>query len=202
KDLFDDYADRFETHLDQLDYRAPELLRNAILKTLSNSENPRPVFNMALDIGCGTGKCGELFRPFSKTIHGVDLSSKMTTKAGERNVYDHVFEADAATLLKSTSEYYDLVIAADVLIYIGDLNQLFSALETNSVPDRLFAFSTETCEGDGFKLLEYGRFAHSVAYIHSIAEQFDYSIAYSQNETLRQQSGQPVPGRIFILKKN
>ena len=55
--LFDDYAERFDHHLvESLGYRVPELL-HATLQSI------RPSGRLdILDLGCGTGLCGPLFR--------------------------------------------------------------------------------------------------------------------------------------------
>ncbi|HVY53681.1 MAG TPA: tetratricopeptide repeat protein, partial [Gammaproteobacteria bacterium] len=58
--LFDYYADHYEQHLlNALHYQAPQVLLNAFLTTSA----PDDKLNI-LDIGCGTGLCGQLFKPY------------------------------------------------------------------------------------------------------------------------------------------
>ena len=97
----------------------------------------------------------------------------MIAKARERGVYDRLMVGDAAAMLDVVGrpEALDLIVAADALVYIGDLAPLFAAVATALAPDGLFAFSVETCEGDGFKLEPTMRFAHSRPYVETKARE-------------------------------
>ena len=59
---------------------------------------------------------------------------------------------DAVTPMRERPNAFDLIVAADVFVYVGDLAPLFAAVGTALTADGLFAFSVETREGDGFKL--------------------------------------------------
>ena len=94
--LFDGYADGFEEHLvEVLNYRAPTILVDGLRRMQRQ-------FGCALDLGCGTGLCGVLLKPLSKTLHGVDLSRNMVERAAARGVYDAVAQADVAQYLADT----------------------------------------------------------------------------------------------------
>src|SRR4029077_10060116 len=123
--LFDDYADRFDTHLvGILRYRAP----HAILAALQDVCADRPPrFAHALDLGCGTGLMGEAIRPFAERLDGVDLSPLMLAKARAKLVYDRLAEAEIVAFVRgSPDRAFDLVLAADVLVYVADLAPVFS----------------------------------------------------------------------------
>ena len=121
--LFDDYAKRFDHHLvEVLDYKVPKLLKNILLGLQSKNVN----FDVAIDLGCGTGLSGEAFRPLCKKLVGIDLSPKMLEIAKKKEVYDVIENIDINKYLNNDLEKYDLFIATDVLIYIGDLSQLIS----------------------------------------------------------------------------
>ncbi len=114
---------------------------------------------------------GEALRGRVDRLVGVDLSAAMIAKAAERNVYDELVVDDATTLLTSGPRaVFDLIVAADALVYVGDLAPLFAAAATALAADGLFAFSVETHEGDGFKLEPTMRFAHSRNYIEAAAQ--------------------------------
>jgi hypothetical protein len=85
--LFDDYAETFDSSLESLEYRAPELLAQ-MLTQLSTS------FGTIFDAGCGTGLMGVLLHDMTDTLIGVDLSSKMIDKARERQIYDELVVGD------------------------------------------------------------------------------------------------------------
>src|SRR5207253_10856196 len=62
---FDGYADGFEKHLiEELNYRAPPLLRGAIDRVRPNGQ-----FDV-LDLGCGTGLIGAAFKDRARTLAG------------------------------------------------------------------------------------------------------------------------------------
>ena len=141
--VFDTYAPRFDRHLlGNLDYQAPQLLRQAVATAIDGGRKKLEV----LDLGCGTGLCGALFRDIAKHLTGVDLSAGMIQKARERGIYDELIVGDLSTPLRESNARYDLIIAADVFIYVGDLSQVFATCQIALQPGGLFAFSTE-CEG-------------------------------------------------------
>ena len=57
----------------QVDYRAPALLRHAIVEVCARTNRPMR-FGRALDLGCGTGLAGIAFRDCREHLEGVDLS--------------------------------------------------------------------------------------------------------------------------------
>src|SRR3954469_17544970 len=67
--LFDQHAPDFDTALvERLEYRAPELLREAVR---TNKGMPLRLGSVR-DLGCGTGLGGAAFRPFCDWLVGVD----------------------------------------------------------------------------------------------------------------------------------
>ena len=112
--LFDHYAGTFDTSLvDKLDYRVPELLDRAIRRH-------RDRFAHAVDLGCGTGLMGERLRPLVSSLEGYDISAAMLRKAQARAVYDRLAKADLQTV-ELEAGGADLVTAADVFMYLGEL---------------------------------------------------------------------------------
>src|SRR5256885_7102352 len=95
--LFDKYAENFDQHLQgKLEYRAPELLVDAIAAT--KPQKPLDI----LDLGCGTGLCGPLLRPMASTLCGVDLSPAMIEKCKARGVYDRLELCELVQALRQT----------------------------------------------------------------------------------------------------
>jgi predicted TPR repeat methyltransferase len=136
--LFDDYAWRFDKHLiKNLGYRAPALITEAL-----SAVAPSRRFASALDLGCGTGFMGEALRGRVDHLVGVDLSAAMIAKARERGVYDRLVVDDALAMFEREPQAsFDLIAAADALVYIGDLAPLFAAVARALAADGLFAFS-------------------------------------------------------------
>jgi predicted TPR repeat methyltransferase len=92
---------------DELAYDAPEALRAAVDKVLAGrgETSTLPPFRHGLDLGCGTGSNGPLWRGLvSGAWVGVDVSRGMALAAWQRakrkdkssspHSYDRVFEAD------------------------------------------------------------------------------------------------------------
>ncbi len=120
--VFDNYAGRFDRHLtEHLKYQAPEL----VVEALDAAGIPRD--GDIVDLGCGTGLCGKLLRARARRIVGVDLSSNMVGQAYERKVYDDLFVDEIVAFLSTRFTQFDLAVAADVLIYFGDLRKVLAA---------------------------------------------------------------------------
>src|SRR5207302_1633468 len=99
-----------------------------------------------LDLGCGTGLAGELFRPLSRRLDGVDLSPRMLAQAATRGVYDRLAAGDLLTHLGGTGDRYHLVLAADVFVYLGDLAPVFAAARLVLRAGGWLAFTVEASD--------------------------------------------------------
>ena len=196
--LFDDYAPRFDAHLtENLGYRAPALIADAL-----NAVAPGRRFASGLDLGCGTGLMGETLRGRIDHLTGVDHSEAMIAKARERGVYDRLVVGDAAALLmREPPEAFDLIIAADSLVYIGDLAPPFAAVGAALAADGLFAFSVESCEGEGFALEPTMRFAHGRGYVEATAREAALRPLLIQSASTRREAGADVPGLICVFER-
>ena len=193
KTLFDDYAKRFDHHLTTiLDYKVPQFLINS-LYTLIGSDL---IFDNVIDLGCGTGLSGKEFRPISKRLVGIDLSPKMIEIAEGKRIYDLIENIEVNKYLETKSEKYDLFIATDLLIYVGDPTQLFSNISKTSKAKAIFLFSTESTQDKDYILTNQGRYAHSEEYIHQLAKLNKFTILNVENATIR--TG--IEGHLFILR--
>jgi predicted TPR repeat methyltransferase len=196
--LFDAYAPRFDKHLtDNLGYRAPALIAEALSAVASGRR-----FVSALDLGCGTGLMGEALRGRVDRLAGVDLSAAMIAKARDRGIYDRLVVGDAAAMLgREPPGSSDLIVAADALVYVGDLAPLFAAVARALASDGLFAFSVETCEGDGFKLEPTMRFAHSRSYVEMTAREAGLQPLLIRSASTRREAGADAPSLICVFGK-
>jgi predicted TPR repeat methyltransferase len=192
--LFDGYAEDFETHLTgALNYRAPDVL-------VARLQGRR--FHRALDLGCGTGLCGIAARQVSDEIDGIDVSANMVARAEARGVYRQVIHGDLAQWLAGTTERYDLVLAADVFIYVGALEQVFSGVSRVLNRGGVFAFSVELAdEGHDLQLRASLRYAHSRGYIHQLADQHGFEILDTAEHPIRDDQRTPIAGLFAWLVK-
>jgi predicted TPR repeat methyltransferase len=198
--LFNGAAEYFDHHLvDELEYKVPQYLQTAVNTVLNEKNNSMDI----LDLGCGTGLCGPLFRQQAKKLVGVDLAPNMLRQAAERNVYDQLITDDISSVLRKTKTAYDIVLAADVFIYVGELKQIFEAMENALKPGGLFAFSIESGnDSDHFTLLPTGRYAHSIDYIRTLAEATGLREVQNDARVLRTDRGASINGYVMVFKKN
>lgn len=199
--LFDSYAGRFEQQLvGQLRYRTPELLNGLIRRSLPAT--PRSLD--MLDLGCGTGLCGPLLRDVARTLLGVDLSARMIDKAREKKVYDELVVGDITDPAFSLNRFFDLVVAADVFPYVGDLSSVFRACHDILTSGGHFAFSVEALDDkdQSYALRPTDRYAHAPAYIRKLISENGFTELGMDNVVLRRDRGKPVEGRLFLLRRS
>lgn len=194
--LFDRYADRFDQDLmGKLGYAAPDLLRRAVDR-LGGGSGLR-----VLDLGCGTGLAGVTFRPLAGHLAGVDLSPRMVDKARARALYDDLQVGDVVKAMEAAPAAWDLLVAADVLVYIGDLAPVFRAAADALVPGGRFAATVERIEGEGFALGPARRYAHAESYLRRTAEEAGLQTLLLETCAPRREKGVDVPGLLFVLAR-
>jgi predicted TPR repeat methyltransferase len=190
---FDGFADHFDHQLvNLLDYQAPAQLAEMIARHITQAAD-------ILDLGCGTGLAAEPLAQFGGRLTGVDLSSGMLAKAAERNVYAQLVQADIVDLLRQQPKAFDLVMAADVLIYLGDLADLFEALAGALRPGGYFAFSVEVA-AEGWKVLPSGRFAHADSYVRDLAAN-GFEVLEHEVTTLRREGAGAASGGLYVMRR-
>ncbi len=199
--LFDAYADHYEPHLlHALDYQIPTIFLKALAHV--TALQPHKIQWDSLDLGCGTGLCGALLKPYVRTLTGVDLSEKMLAQAAQKNCYDLLEKSDLLSFLINKKENYDLILAGDVFVYLGDLDSIFKAIWQALRHQGLLIFNTEiTTTTTDFRMQQSGRFSHAKKYLDSLAKKYHFQIAYHATITSRQQQNKPVPGYLYVLKK-
>ena len=197
--LFDQYAERFDDHLTRhLGYRGPELLCDAIARACA-IEGVRPPFQRALDLGCGTGLFGEQLGGMAKAIDGVDLSPRMLRMAKKRGCYDQLSDADLLVFLKrAQAARYDLIAAADVFVYVGDLRPVFAAAVAALKPRGLIAFSIQRTDEADVALGPERRFSHRVRAVEQWLRDAGFALVKTEDSSTRMENGKPVPGAIII----
>jgi predicted TPR repeat methyltransferase len=196
--LFDDYAEKFESHLtQQLAYRTPELLSGHLREFMG-----KPVRSLdIMDLGCGTGLCGVLFREHARRLVGVDLSPAMIEKARGRGIYDELLVEEVVAALGRMPGQFDLVLAGDVFVYIGDLKPVLLATRSALRPGGLFAFSVEAgAPGTDYAVHRAARYTHSAEYVRTVSMQTPFEELAQSTVELRKQEGVSVAGHLFVLR--
>jgi predicted TPR repeat methyltransferase len=193
--LFDDYAADFQSHLmEKLKYRGFEVLLKPLLDTGKR-------YRHVLDLGCGTGLCGTLIAPQADTIDGVDVSSAMLEQARKLGVYRELIHADLGEFLAATALRVDLILAADVFIYVGDLATVFRSVRRILEPGGCLAFTVELAkEGRDIQLLPSLRYAHSEAYIRRLADETRFTSVRISEAPIRHDQTTPIMGLYIYLE--
>ncbi len=208
--VFDGYADRFETHLLALGYVAPVRIRLA-LETHPKLAHDEPL-GPVLDLGCGTGlvalAIGDL--PLGP-ITGVDLSPRMLEQARAKRLYAELRQDDIMSdLTRQTDQRWPVIIAADVLVYFGALEDVFAAVHARLEPGGWFLFSIEdlladhdgTIAGNGsWALHRLGRYAHTTDYVHDTLTAAGFRVVRCDRQPMRQEAGQGVPGMLIVAER-
>ena len=202
--LFNDYADAFSSHLvKNLRYNGHELLVSWLRKPQNHPPPAR--FGRVLDAGCGTGLCGRLIRPVADYLEGVDLAESMVARARETGIYDALYHADATQHLQSTQQGFDVILAADVFNYVGDLAQIFAAAARALNPQGLLCFTVERAESVSgraeMQLLPSLRYAHTETYVRRMASAHGLVVRDLFTAPIREDAGVPLQGLIVFLSK-
>ena len=205
--VFDEYAEEFDAHLQKvLRYEAPERL---VALVTGNATPPPEKWNV-LDLGCGTGLVGLAIAPFARHLVGVDLSSKMLEKAQARQLYHRLERLDLLTMMRSeAASSYDVIILADVFIYIGKVDEIIAEIRRLLSPGGVVAFSIETLDASlhegpsrsvqlDYQLRDTGRYAQSVAYMDRLASAFGFTIKAMVGTPIRVEGGKPVNGYLAL----
>ncbi|TCT38817.1 methyltransferase domain-containing protein [Martelella mediterranea] len=199
--LFDQHAEDFEDILvDQLGYCVPMIIRQR-MQTLQAGP-----FARMLDLGCGTGLGASAMRDMVEDITGLDISENMVEIAYEKEIYETLFVAEVEDFLHENDEdAFDLIVAADVLPYLGTLDALFSGAAANSTPGGLFAFSAETLPDDVLRDRPYmvgphHRFGHSLTYLKDGLARFGFWPLDITDINVRFENGEPTPGYLVIAR--
>lgn len=195
--LFDQFSSGYDARMrDQLAYRAPEILRE-----LAGLVMPGAHDLVALDLGCGTGLAGEVFSDLAPTIDGIDLSPAMIERARARSLYRHLTVADIETALAHAGPDYDLVVAADTLVYLGDLTVTLAGVYRGLKPGGFFLFTVESSVGRDFELGPKRRWRHSQAYVRGAATAARMEVAGMLLCSPRTEAGVPVDGFAAALTR-
>jgi predicted TPR repeat methyltransferase len=193
--LFDQFSTDYDARmLSQLCYRAPQTLRE-----LAGLVMPGLVGLEVLDLGCGTGLSGAAFKDRALRLDGIDLSPAMLEKARARGIYDNLTVGDIEAGFGDAA--YDLVVAADTLVYLGELAATMTAVAAALRGGGFFLFTVEAKEGEGFELGPKRRWRHSENYLRALAAKHGFEIAGLMACVPRQEAHAAVNGYAVALCK-
>jgi predicted TPR repeat methyltransferase len=231
-ELFDSFADTFDDKLlNGLDYKVPSLVGKLARKMASTyhavldagcgtglaGRYIRPLVPDGPIVGVDLSQkmlekaakctvssgCG-----FPINVGAVEED----TSSSHRVLYDGLVKMDLEkmTVQKlvestgiSTLRGFDLVVAADVLVYFGSLDDLLETFASISFPGGRLIFSCELVAVEeaplGWQLLPHGRFGHTRDYAVETAQRAGYKLVHYEEITPRTEKGEPVRGHLFAF---
>lgn len=198
---FDEFANSFDASLENLTYRAPQHVAQAVARLYGAPAGALQV----LDVGCGTGLCGPLLAPFALRLVGADLSAGMLAKAQPRKVYHQLIKAELTGYLQSVHQAFDLVISADTLCYFGKLEAALNAAHGALRPGGRVVFTLERLDSDPvqqpYRLNPHGRYSHSRGYVEQVLAQAGFERVGAEPVILRDEGGVPVQGWLMTAQR-
>jgi predicted TPR repeat methyltransferase len=230
-ELFDSFAESFDEKLViDLGYKVPQIIGEAAKQLGSHYRNvldagcgtglagrflkPLVTNSMVgvdasqkmLDIAskCTIYKGCGLSKDDTEAEDGKDIMIK------EDALYDNLLVLDLEemtienTLIRDSNMNetgFDLVVAADVLVYFGELSNLLKTFAEVSLADAKLVFSTERATADeaplGWRLLSSGRFAHTKQHAIDAASEAGYRLVTYNEIVPRMEKGEEVQGHLF-----
>ena len=198
--VFDQFAASFDAQLATLKYRAPEFVAEAMAAELPP---PASQFDIA-DLGCGTGLCGPLVKPWARSLAGCDLSAGMLERAAPRRVYDALVKAELVQFLVERRAAFDVLVSADTLIYIGELAPMFAAAQAALRPGGTLVFTLEALDdaaGVDVRLTESGRYAHALPGLRARLAAAGFAVPTIASITPRFESARAVAGWLVTVRR-
>jgi predicted TPR repeat methyltransferase len=193
RDLFDAYADDFETALvGKLGYDGPRRIVAALEEAA-----PGRRFTHGIDLGCGTGLMAAALAGRVARLDGVDLSAAMVARARAKNLYAELRVGEIVADLAAGGATYDLILAADVFCYLGDLEPVLTAARARATAGAVLGFSVER-GASGIALADSLRYAHGADYLTDTLVAAGWRDARFTPATLRHDRGQALAG-LFVI---
>ena len=199
----------------QARYDTPALLRALVDEVVGFDRKSTVWATKGVDLGCGSGGSGVVFRSCVQHMTGVDISAEMVDIAYSRGCYDELRVGDIGSVLccgsQTESALFDIVFACNVFSFIHDIRDVFASVRRSLKPmDGVFAFSAEFIEGtdeaktctngdEHLVLQSCARYAHEQSYVDGLAREFGFVQRAMETSDLRQHEGRTVKGVLVVM---
>lgn len=229
-ELFDSFADSFDQKLlENLEYKVPALVGN-LTKHMMH-ESYVNAMDAGSGTGLAGRYLRPLVKEKLVGVDAsskmLDIAAKCTVSKGcglddgsdsdingnidDRPLYDDLIVMDLEEMTVGDTLYrngdrkkttgFDLIVAADVLVYFGSLENLIRVFAIISEPGAVLVFSCEKAAKEeaplGWRLLPSGRFAHTKDHAVAVAAKAGYGLKYYEDIVPRTEKGEPVKGHLF-----
>ncbi len=203
QNVFDNFASGFEQVLSGLDYSVPKYISEYLQEFYTGFMWKKLHI---LDAGCGTGLCGAFLKKYAswRGLDGVDISEGMLREAKKKNIYNNLYQQELNSFLFRCNKSYNLIVAADVLTYFGNLEKVIKYSSQALKKNGRFIFSiTQNISSDSdWFLHSSGRFTHNISYVQKLLTKYDFVVEKLEQKKLRLENDIPVIGYIISAQKN
>ena len=203
QNVFDNFAGGFEQVLSGLEYAAPQYISEFMQEVYPQLSWKKLHI---LDAGCGTGLCGTFLKKYSlwRGLDGVDISQGMLEEAHKKKLYHKLYHQELCEFLFNHKKRYDLIVAADVLTYFGNLENVVGgfAFALKKHGRIIFTITKNSATNSAWFLHSSGRFAHTLNYVENQLKKYNFSLEKYALKQLRLENDSPVMGYIISAHKN
>ena len=150
---------------------------------------------------------GQALAGRAERIDGVDLSPAMVERARATGAYALLAVGSLEEGLAAVPPgILDLVVAADVLVYVGDLGPAIDGVARALGAGGVFAFTAQSFTADAlaprrFDLGRDLRFAHAPDYVEAELERAGFDTIHLDTISSRTERGTPVPGLVGVARR-
>ena len=183
-------------HVNATKYYGHKLIENAFRQAHIDSNEID-----ILDLGCGNGILASFLRPYARKLVGVDLSQDMIIEADKTHLYDSLHNEELDRYLDKSSEYYDTVVAAAVMIHFYDLENTFSLIKNSLKVNGKFIFSIFEGKKKDKELNFFHMYSHSDNYVSALADRLKFKINYKQKGIHEYHKEVPIDALIYVFQK-
>ena len=197
RETYEKKAHSWDTDInrEKMEFLGPQHIKEAFEKIYTQSHDLD-----ILDLGCGSGLCGEFLQNHSQTLIGVDLSQHMLAKAREKDIYNTLVNNDIVQYLNSSDTMFDVITGSGILIFFGDLEVLLNTIKLKLKPGGRFIFTLYKSKENNIEVRENIHFAHSADYVQNTAHKYGLKPELISDITHEFDYGKPQPGLIVVLK--
>jgi predicted TPR repeat methyltransferase len=187
--------------LESFEYKGHMALIEAVRPLLVQGR----IDHIVVELGVGTGLCGALLQDVSAHITGVDISQKMLEEAMKvqapngKKIYDALIHRDAVDFLKEVApDSADIVLACQLISYMGDVEELFAQAARVLKPGGLFGVTAEKMDGSGYRFdPAAGVFRYGATYLQDLAAKSGLAPAASGEANVYPD----LPAHVFVFRK-
>ena len=145
--------------------------------------------------------CGQPKSDSSDDGQALSLYDGLFALDLEEMTLDNTLNAVTSSERQNESKKFDLIVAADVLVYFGQLDSLFDTFADISAKTAGLIFSCERASEEeaplGWRLMPSGRFAHTKKHAVEAAENAGYELVAYEEIVPRMERGEEVRGHLF-----